>query len=65
VASVTCEGKVGVQLVGASRTYERTVGTYTVEHVRGQLGYQELVGTFRTRERTAGVPRTSWDIHNT
>jgi hypothetical protein len=29
------------------------------EHVRGQLGYLELVGASRTYERTVGVPRTS------
>jgi hypothetical protein len=32
------------------------------EHVRGQQGYLGLVGTLRTCERTAEVPRTSWDI---
>jgi hypothetical protein len=29
------------------------------EHVRGQLGYLELVEIFRTCERTVGVPGTS------
>ncbi len=46
-------GQLGcLGLVGAFRTYERTVGV------------SRIVGASRTCERTVGIPRTSWDVKN-